>query len=168
MKGFAYGFAGALFGLAFVVAAATAAEVAPDEVLAVEPGNVEKLWVQENRRMNLPGGQRADFRAGCATLSFIIEPTGKTSNVRVLRSIPEGDVAELSASVVRAARYVPTKLNKDRAAVYTYTTVTFNFGQQPETPVGTHVAPRIDFDALDSACAVSGFGELKSLDAADG
>lgn len=147
--------ASALFVMLLLGAASAGAE---EELLAVEPAELHKLWASPQGSVNVRIQGVPTFRAGYAAVSFVIEADGKTSSVKVLRSVPNRDVGALARDAVLKMRFEPTALNAARTPVFTHSTVSFDFSERDRNRkrLGTHINPRIDFEQLDQACLVRG------------
>ena len=100
----------------------TAAE---DDLLAVAPEQLPSVWKLEQRDWVKLVDPHVAEQYGCAAVSFIIEPDGSTSGFRLLRGVPEGDFAEPAKRVVGAFPSSPGAQH-ERAAVFTYLTISFN------------------------------------------
>jgi TonB family protein len=130
---------------------------ADDDLLAVGPGELAKVWQREDRKINVRlDATDTKANVGCAAVSFIIEPNGRTSNFKLLRSVPEGDFQRAAKDVVAGFRFVPGTLNAKREAVFTYITITFNMRR--DRTLGSNIRQPITIDErLNRMCAVEGF-----------
>jgi hypothetical protein len=135
-----------LLGLAFL-ASAGLAHPASDTVLAVEPEHVHLLWervvghpprtpwwmatrddipcVKIGDHVSERPGRKPGYCGLCVAVSYIIEPTGRTSNRRVLVTVPrlpayrEKQISGFVVDAVRSWRFEPTDNNPNREAVWT-------------------------------------------------
>jgi TonB family protein len=148
------------FPTALVLAVIAAVATAEDELLLLEPADVTKLWTPVQEVLHLRESEPFRFDQGCAAVSFVIESDGRTSNVKVLRSVPHRSVGRLAREAVRRTRYEPSARNEARTPVFTYITVTF----RPPTRQGSAAAgeqrildaptPSLDHDVLNELCRV--------------
>jgi len=145
-----------LVAAAALLALAAPAGAADDDLLALAPDQLPKVW-ELDRRNWVEFVDKADADSyGCAAVSFIIEADGKTSGFRLLRSVPEGDFADAAQRIVKEFRFEAGKLNAKRTPVFTYVTISFN--GRGERTLGSNIRQPVTVDArLNRLCAVEGF-----------
>lgn len=101
---------------------------------SVAPENLAKYWVMMNASVegDAPiGGKRMDV-PGCAAVSFIVEKDGRTSNVKVQKVEPEGDLGKLAASIAKNLKFEPTISNAGLERVFSSLIFPFNLPPDPE------------------------------------
>ena len=91
----------------------------------------EKLdawWVMANTSLHadVPNLGRNVDAPGCATVSFVIEPDGRTSTIKVQRVEPDGDLGRVARSVASNLHFIPTAFNAARTRVFSWLIFPFN------------------------------------------
>jgi TonB family protein len=132
-----------------------AADPAPvnDEVLAINPADVGKLWTLGRGDREAETFGDTGYRAGCASLSYIIESSGRVSSIKVLRAWPAVDFGNAAARMMKTWQFEPTRNNAQRQAIYTIHTFTFTTPSY-EGEVGTHRKPKVDLEKVFESCAI--------------
>lgn len=147
------------FGLAIVatlVVAGAARAVTPmpdDEVLAISPDDVPKLWTLVKKDPKIRLDNPSKYRAGCASFAYIIESNGKTNGVSVMRAWPDDDFGDAVARYVRRWRFEPTAANKSKQPIYTVQLYTLTL-DGTDSELGSHIKPKVDTEELAKLCAV--------------
>lgn len=133
------------------------AAAAGDELLAVGPAELPKVWTLERKSWTIAATAiDGNEPTGCVAVSFVIEPNGSTSTFKVLRSVPDNAFEDAARRLVKSLRYVPTALNAKREAVFTYLTLTFN--ARRERTLGSNIRQPVTLDErVNELCAVQGF-----------
>ena len=101
---------------------------------SVRPENLARHWVLINssveaavplrgKNMNVPG---------CAAVTFVVERNGRTSNVRVQKVDPPGDLAQVAASAAASLEFEPTMSNAGRDRVFSSLIFPFNLPADPD------------------------------------
>lgn len=101
---------------------------------SVAPDNLAKYWVMMNASVegDAPiGGKNLDV-PGCASVSFIVEKNGSTSNVKVQKVEPVGDLAPMAASIAKNLKFEPTIANAGLERVFSSLIFPFNLPPDPE------------------------------------
>lgn len=111
---------------------------------SVAPDNLAKYWVMISASLeaSVPiGGQGMDL-PGCATVSFIVEKTGRTSNIKVQKVHPAGDLGSVAASAAASLEFEPTINNAARDRVFSSLIFPFNLPPDPlaRTAIMQHCA----------------------------
>lgn len=115
---------------------------------SVAPENLAKYWVMINASLeaSVPiGGQGMDG-PGCATVSFIVEKTGRTSNVKVQKVDPVGDLGSVAASAAASLEFEPTITNAARDRVFS--SLIFPFNLPPDPAARTAIMERCAIQPL--------------------
>lgn len=142
--------------LTTLVAIGTARAVTPmpdDEVLAISPDDVPKLWTLVKKDPQIRLDNPSKYRAGCASFAYIIESNGKTNGVSVMRAWPDNEFGDAVARYVRRWRFEPTAANKAKQPIYTVQLYTLTL-EGAEKELGSHIAPKVDTEELAKLCAV--------------
>jgi hypothetical protein len=101
---------------------------------SVSPDNLAKYWVMMNSSVegHAPLGGKGLDQPGCAAVSFVVEKTGRTSNVEVQKVEPPGDLGRMAASVAASLEFEPTMSNAGRDRVFSSLIFPFNLPPDPE------------------------------------
>ncbi|HEY0178638.1 MAG TPA: hypothetical protein VGC30_03270 [Dokdonella sp.] len=68
---------------------------------------------------------------GCATVSFVVEPDGSTSTVKLQKVAPEGDLGTIAVSAAKSLRFAPTAFNAGHERVFSWLIFPFNLPSDP-------------------------------------
>jgi hypothetical protein len=142
-------------GFAFCLAASAA--VGAEKPQTIPPERLANYWLLLSgtaKQTNAPNSGRNLDAPTCASVSYIVEKDGTTSNVELKRLVPEGDLGKVAVSVVKDMRFTAAPDNPGKTPVYTYVTIPFNLPGANATNA-TDLAQRKS--ALD-ACKLEGFG----------
>jgi hypothetical protein len=121
----------AVFLIAPVVASAQSMDQSPPRVIQTD--QLSKYWSMSNTTVDaeVPNYGRNMNQPGCATVSFVIEKNGTTSNVKVQRVVPEGDLGKVAKSVAASLRFEATALNAGKDRVFSWLIFPFNLPADP-------------------------------------
>ncbi|MCF6264739.1 MAG: energy transducer TonB [Xanthomonadales bacterium] len=91
------------------------------------PNNQEKhYWLSVKKvAPNYPSRASSKGKMGCATVLYIIEPDGTTSNHRVIVGYPKRLFDRSSVQAAKQFLYEPSEKNVTREAVFTINTFTY-------------------------------------------
>lgn len=101
---------------------------------SVAPDDLAKYWVMMNSSVegDAPiGGKNLDV-PGCASVSFIVEKNGSTSNVKVQKVEPVRDLGPMAASIAKNLKFEPTIANAGLERVFSSLIFPFNLPPDPE------------------------------------
>lgn len=115
--------------LALVYCAGVAAQSMDQSPPQVVPSEkLDKYWSMMNSSVeaDVPYFARNIQQPGCATVSFVIEPDGHTSTIKVQRVVPEGDLSRVGQSVAKGLKFEPTPFNAGRQRVFSWLIFPFN------------------------------------------
>ena len=103
----------------------------PPKVIPSE--QLSKYWVMTSTSVDaeVPNFGRNVNQPGCAAVSFVIEKTGQTSNIKVQRVVPEGDLGKVAKSVAGGLHYEATALNAGKDRVFSWLIFPFNLPSEP-------------------------------------
>ena len=101
-----------------------------ETVLAVASDQVETYWVPIKKVAPVyPMKSIRNGEQGCVAVGYIIEPDGTTSNHRAVASFPSNNFDRASVDAAKQFLYEPAETNKDRAAIFTTNSFTFNINR---------------------------------------
>jgi hypothetical protein len=117
--------------IAPVVASAQSMDQTPPRVIQTD--QLAKYWTMSNTTVDaeVPNYGRNMNQPGCATVSFVIEKNGTTSNVKVQRVVPDGDLGKVAKSVAAGLRFEATALNAGKDRVFSWLIFPFNLPSDP-------------------------------------
>jgi hypothetical protein len=100
---------------------------------SVTPENLAKYWslISSSLEANVPLGGRGLDVPGCATVSFVVEKSGRTSTVKVQKVEPPGDLGGVAASAAASLEFEPTVTNAARDRVFSSLIFPFNLPADP-------------------------------------
>ena len=98
----------------------------PPRVIASQ--ELSKYWVMTNTSVDadVPNFGRNMNQPGCAAVSFVIEPDGSTSTIKVQRVVPDGDLGKVAKSVASGLHFEATALNAGKDRVFSWLIFPFN------------------------------------------
>jgi hypothetical protein len=140
--------------IALVVAGVVASSLAcaqmdqtPPKVVASE--QLAKYWVMTNTSVDadVPNFGRNMNVPACAAVSFVVEKNGTTSNIRVQRVVPDGDLGKVAKSVAAGLHFEATALNAGKDRVFSWLIFPFNLPQDPAAR--TAVMKQCQIDRID-------------------
>ena len=124
-----------------------------DEILAINADDLPKLWTRTGGSDQGDLFGRIKYRAGCASVGYIVESNGTPSSIKVLRSWPDLGFGAATEDMVRSWRFEPTRGNPKRLAVYTVQLFVLTIpGAAMDT--GSRIKKTIDAEAVAQQCAV--------------
>lgn len=118
-----------LLTLLFVPAVA----LAQSNPRSVTPDNLAKYWslISSSLEASVPLGGRGLDVPGCATVSFVVEKSGRTSTIKVQKVEPPGDLGGVAASAAASLEFEPTVTNAGRDRVFSSLIFPFNLPTDP-------------------------------------
>ena len=109
--------------LCLVASAALAAE----KLQLVSPERLANYWLLATTGdANVPNSGRNLQAPSCAAVSYAIEKSGTTSQVKLERLVPDGDLGKVAVSMISGLRFAAAPQNRGKDAVSTYMVVPFN------------------------------------------
>lgn len=117
----------ALFALLCCGAAvAQTMDQGPPRVVPSE--QLDRYWTMMNSSIeaDVPNYAKNIQQPGCATVSFVVGADGRTSDVKVQRVVPEGDLGRVAKSVASGLRFEATPFNAGRQRVFSWLIFPFN------------------------------------------
>lgn len=130
-----------------VLATAQSMDQSPPRVIPSE--QLAKYWVMSNTSVDadVPNFGRNMNEPACATVSFVIEKNGKTSNIKVQRVVPDGDLGKVAKSVASNLHFEATLLNAGKDRVFSWLIFPFNLPADPAAR--TAVMKQCQIDKID-------------------
>jgi hypothetical protein len=133
--------------MASVCAAAEKPQVIPPERLA-------NYWLLASAgEANVPNSGHNLDAPSCAAVSYIVEKDGSTSQVKLERLVPDGDLGKVAVGVVAGMRFAAAKQNLGKDRVFTYVVIPFNL---PDAN-STNAANRAKRAQVLAACKLDNF-----------
>lgn len=113
------------------IAAAQSMDTRPPRLVPTD--QLSKYWVMANTTVDadVPNYGRNMNQPGCATVSFVIEKNGTTSDVKVQRVVPDGDLGKVAKSVATGLRFEATAFNAGKDRVFSWLIFPFNLPSDP-------------------------------------
>lgn len=126
----------------------------------VMPENLSKHWVLSDRSItaDVPNTGHGLNDPTCAAVSYVIEKNGTTSQVKLQRIVPEGDLGKVAMSVATHLHYKPSDQNVERNPVFTYLIVPFNLPEATALIAGDKARVDTEREQIVAACRLD---ELK-------
>jgi hypothetical protein len=130
-----------------LAAAQSTMDQAPPKVVASE--QLAKYWVMSNTSVDadVPNFGRNMNVPACATVSFVVEKNGTTSNIKVQRVVPDGDLGKVAKSVASGLHFEATVLNAGKDRVFSWLIFPFNLPQ--DAAARTAVMKQCQIDRID-------------------
>ena len=94
----------------------------------VAPEKLAGYWVllSDSVEADVPNIAKNISVPGCAAVSFVVEKDGSTSQVKVQRVVPAGDIGRIAQSMATHMRFEPTVSNSGRGRVFSWLIFPFN------------------------------------------
>lgn len=114
-----------LFALTAIVAAGSA--FALERAHLVQPADLSKWWlVSSTGDPKMPSYGKGLTTPTCVAVSYRIERGGATSQVKLEKMAPEGDLGAVAVDIVKGLQYTAAQQNVGKDPVYTYVVMPFN------------------------------------------
>jgi hypothetical protein len=119
--------------LAVALFAGVAATAAARPPRVVSSNDLADYWVMSNASLDadVPVGGRNMSAPGCATVSFVIGPDGRTSQAKVQKVAPPSDLGKVALSMATHLTFRPAAANAQRHAVFSWMIFPFNLPDDP-------------------------------------
>ena len=106
---------------------ATATALAAEKPQIIPPERLANYWLlAQSPQANAPNSGRNLDAPSCAAVSYIVEKDGNTSNAKLERLVPDGDLGKFAVSVVAGMKFAAAKQNLGKDRVFTYVVIPFN------------------------------------------
>jgi|SRR5450432_18559 len=139
----------------FAFCLATSAALAAEKAQVIPPEHLANYWLLASADdANVPNSGHNLDAPSCAAVSYIVEKDGSTSNAKLERLVPDGDLGKVALGVVSGMRFAVAKQNLGKDRVFTYVVIPFNL-PEANAPSAADRARRIQ--AL-AACKLDNFG----------
>lgn len=122
-----------VFAVAAVLCATATAQTTPRPVAAKD---LARYWLVASEAMEamVPNTGVNLYVPSCAVVRYVINGDGTTSDVRVEKLVPMGDLGIVATSAIRSLRYAPAASNQGLVPVITSVTLPLNLPQLRGTP----------------------------------
>jgi len=111
----------------FAFCLATSAALAAEKAQVIPPERLANYWLlAQAPDANAPNSGRNLDAPSCAAVSYIVEKDGSTSQVKLERLVPDGDLGKVAVGVVAGMRFAASKQNLGKDRVFTYVVIPFN------------------------------------------
>lgn len=99
-----------------------------DAPKVVVPDKLDSYWVllKDSVQADVPNIAKNINQPGCAAVSFVIDANGSTSQIKVQRVVPAGDLGRIAISMAGHMRFEPTVANSGRSRVFSWLIFPFN------------------------------------------
>lgn len=106
---------------------ATGVAFAAEKPQVIPPERLANYWLlAQPGDANAPNSGRNLNAPSCAAVSYIVEKDGSTSQAKLERLLPEGDLGKVAVGVVAGMRFAAAKQNLGKERVFTYVVIPFN------------------------------------------
>ena len=113
--------------LALILLAATADAFAIERAHLVQPADLSKWWLLSGTGdPKAPSYGKNLSAPTCVAVSYRIDRGGATSQIKLEKMAPEGDLGAVAVSMIQGLRYTATEKNIGKDPVYTYVILSFN------------------------------------------
>ena len=110
---------------ALCLVAVTALAIEKPQVIS--PERLANYWLlAQAGDANAPNSGRNLNAPSCAAVSYIVEKDGSTSQAKLERLVPDGDLGKVAVGVVAGMRFAAAKQNPGKERVFTYVVIPFN------------------------------------------
>jgi len=109
---------------------------AAEKPQVIPPERLANYWLLLSgtaKQANAPNSGRNLDAPSCATVAYVVEKDGSTSNVELRRIVPEGDLGKVAVSVVKDMQFAPAPQNLGKTPVSTYVVMPFNLPNAAST-----------------------------------
>ena len=133
----------------------TAPLCAAEKPQQLPPERLANYWLlADTGNANVPNSGTNLHAPSCAAVSYVVEKDGSTSNIKLEKIVPEGDLRKVAVSVVGAMRFSAAKQNVGKTPVATYVVIPFNL------PDATSQVPaeRAERARILALCQLDGYG----------
>jgi hypothetical protein len=128
---------------------------AVEKAQVIQPERLSNYWLlAETGDVRAPNSGRNLDAPSCAAVSYIVEKDGSTSQVKLERLVPDGDLGKVATNAVAGMRFAAAKQNLGKDRVFTYVVIPFNL------PDANSPNPddRVQRTNVLAACKLNSFG----------
>lgn len=112
---------------ALTLLAASGSAFALERAHLVQPAELSNWWlVSGTGDPKMPSYGKGLTTPTCVTVSYRIDRGGKTSQVKLEKAVPEGDLGGVAVEIVKGLTYTAAQKNIGKDPVYTYVVMPFN------------------------------------------
>lgn len=124
-----------LRSLALTLLVATGSAFALERAHLVQPTDLSKWWlVSSTGDPKMPSYGKGLTTPTCVAVSYRIERGGTTSQVKLEKVAPEGDLGSVAVEIVKGLQYTAAAQNVGKDPVYTYVVMPFNAPEVSKGP----------------------------------
>lgn len=128
---------------------------AAEKTQTIPPERLSNYWLlADTGDTRAPNSGRNLDAPSCAAVSYIVEKDGSTSQAKLERLVPDGDLGKVAISAVAGMRFAAARQNPGKDRVFTYVVIPFNL-PDANSPNATERAQRASVLA---ACKLDSFG----------
>ena len=115
------------YPLLFSACLAASTALAAEKPQVIPPEHLANYWLlAQAGDANAPNSGRNLQAPSCAAVSYIVEKDGSTSQAKLERLVPDGDLGKVAVGVVAGMRFAAAKQNLGKERVFTYVVIPFN------------------------------------------
>ena len=93
----------------------------------MQPADLSKWWlVSSTGDPKMPSYGKGLTTPTCVAVSYRIERGGATSQIKLEKVVPDGDLGAVAVEIVKGLRYTAAQQNIGKDPVYTYVVLPFN------------------------------------------
>ncbi|MGA8278165.1 MAG: hypothetical protein WB784_08230 [Rhodanobacteraceae bacterium] len=120
-----------LLFIAMTAAISAGAEVPHPRVVSAD--DLANYWTISNTSLEptVPLGGHNMHAPGCATVSFVVDAHGNTSQLKVQRLAPPSDLGQVALSEAEQLTFRPAASNAERRSVFSWMIFPFNLPKNP-------------------------------------
>ncbi|GAH44628.1 MAG: energy transducer TonB [Rudaea sp.] len=113
--------------LAVALTGAAGTAFALERAHLVQPADLSKWWlVSSTGDPKMPSYGKGLTTPTCVAVSYRIERGGATSQIKLEKVVPDGDLGAVAIEIVKGLRYTAAQQNIGKDPVYTYVVLPFN------------------------------------------
>ena len=130
--------------LALVLPAVCGSAFALERAHLVQPADLSNWWlVSSTGDPKTPSYGKGLTAPTCAAVSYRIERGGTTSQVKLEKVVPEGDLGTVAVEIIKGVQYTAAQKNIGKDPVYTYVVMPFNAPDVNKGPAAVAERQRI-------------------------
>lgn len=114
--------------LPFLCCMVACTAIAAEKAQVIPPQRVAHYWLLDSSsaQARAPNSGRNLSAPSCAAVAYTIEKNGSTSNVKLEKLAPAGDLGNVAVRVVAGMHFAPAPQNLGKDRVSTYVIMPFN------------------------------------------
>lgn len=121
--------------LALTLLVATGSATALERAHLVQPVDLSNWWlVSSTGDPKMPSYGKGLTTPTCVAVSYRIDRGGTTSQVKLEKIVPDGDLGAVAVDIVKGLQYTAAAKNVGKDPVYTYVVMPFNAPEVSKGP----------------------------------